>query len=269
MKGILGRHAHAPGQLRGIDFTDDVGKLGPRSEPFRVTLLPWPPADRDVTFVVALQKLAGGLTERPQWILVEGRAGDLQEGNFVVQKFSQETHQATLALPFLAQEQHIVPGQQRETQFGNNRVVVADDARKKLLAIRQLANEVVVNLLLDGLRLPTGLPQLLQIPAVSPRRYCRSCADSSGDHLDSDDDRAASAKAKTCTPQVAAATSWGAKSHGGRPRYSSVTQPSDADLTFLMYLYSVPRVAFSGGATQRLRRAATSSSETSMSIRRC
>ena len=32
--------------------------------------------------------------------------------------------------------------------------------------------------------------------------------------------------------------------------YSSVTQPWLAVLTFLMYLYSVPRVAFSGGATQ-------------------
>ncbi len=36
----------------------------------------------------------------------------------------------------------------------------------------------------------------------------------------------------------------------GGGRYSSVTQPSLAVLTFLMYLYSVPRVAFSGGALQ-------------------
>ncbi len=34
-----------------------------------------------------------------------------------------------------------------------------------------------------------------------------------------------------------------AKPGGTAVRYSSVTHPSEADLTFLMYLYSVPRVA--------------------------
>ena len=32
--------------------------------------------------------------------------------------------------------------------------------------------------------------------------------------------------------------------------YRSVTQPRDADDTFLMYLYSVPRVLLYGGAVQ-------------------
>ncbi len=52
------------------------------------------------------------------------------------------------------------------------------------------------------------------------------------------------------------------------PAYSSVTQPSDADLTFLMYLYSVPRFALYSGAVQLERRAAISSSLTLVSILR-
>lgn len=36
--------------------------------------------------------------------------------------------------------------------------------------------------------------------------------------------------------------------------YSSVTQPSDAEATFLMYLNSVPLVAAGGGGTQSCRR---------------
>ena len=49
--------------------------------------------------------------------------------------------------------------------------------------------------------------------------------------------------------------------------YSSVTQPCEADFTFLMYLKSVPRVAFKGGATQTAARAAMSSEDTLVSIR--
>lgn len=36
---------------------------------------------------------------------------------------------------------------------------------------------------------------------------------------------------------------------GSPPVYKSVTQPTEAGATFLMYLYSVPLVALSGGAT--------------------
>ena len=53
-----------------------------------------------------------------------------------------------------------------------------------------------------------------------------------------------------------------------RARYSSVTQPSEALFTVLMYRCSVPRVVLSGGAVHWLRRRASSSSSSSMSMRR-
>ena len=48
--------------------------------------------------------------------------------------------------------------------------------------------------------------------------------------------------------------------------HSSVTQPSDADCTHLMYLNRAPREALSGGARQSLRRIPSSSSLTSTEI---
>ena len=55
--------------------------------------------------------------------------------------------------------------------------------------------------------------------------------------------------------------------NGTRSDHSSVTQPSEALFTFLMYLKSVPRVTFKGGATQAAFRFATSSSLIKTSIR--
>ena len=44
--------------------------------------------------------------------------------------------------------------------------------------------------------------------------------------------------------------------------HASVTQPVEADVTILMYLYRVPEVALRGGATQAARREAHSASLT-------
>ena len=49
-------------------------------------------------------------------------------------KRTSEPHQPALGLPLLAQEQHVVPGDQRQVDLGNDRVFVADDAGKQLFA---------------------------------------------------------------------------------------------------------------------------------------
>ena len=61
-----------------------------------------------------------------------------------------EPHQPALGLALLAEEQHVVLGENGDVELGDDGVVVADDAGIKLLAGLQLGEEVVVNLLLDG-----------------------------------------------------------------------------------------------------------------------
>ena len=46
MQRLFGRHARAAGQLRGIDFADDVGELGAGGEPLGIAVFAPPPADR-------------------------------------------------------------------------------------------------------------------------------------------------------------------------------------------------------------------------------
>ena len=53
-------------------------------------------------------------------------------------------------------------GDQAEVDLGDDRVVVADDAGKQLLAAAEHAQEVVVDLLLDGLGNPAAGAQFGQ-----------------------------------------------------------------------------------------------------------
>jgi len=59
------------------------------------------------------------------------------------------------------------------------------------------------------------------------------------------------------------------KAGGAQSIYSSVTQPSEASFTLLIYLYSVPRVALYGGMVQCAWRRAISSSLTATSRMFC
>ena len=81
---------------------------------------------------------------------MEGNAIDRQVGDFGVEEPHQPAHQATFRLPFFAQVQHVVTGQQGDVDLGNDRVVVADDARVKFISGNQLAEEIFLDLLLDG-----------------------------------------------------------------------------------------------------------------------
>ena len=67
-------------------------------------------------------------------IVVQRRLGQVDVGNLVVEKPHQRAHQPALGLPLLAQKQHVVLGDQRQVDLGNDRVVVADDAGEQLLA---------------------------------------------------------------------------------------------------------------------------------------
>ena len=67
-------------------------------------------------------------------ILVHGAAGDVEIGNLFVQEARQQPHQPALALAFLAQEEHVVLGDQSQVDFRHDGVFVADDAGEELFA---------------------------------------------------------------------------------------------------------------------------------------
>ena len=51
-------------------------------------------------------------------------------------KRTSEPHQPALGLALLAEEQHVVPGEEGDVDLGDDGVVVADDAGKQLVAAR-------------------------------------------------------------------------------------------------------------------------------------
>ena len=65
-----------------------------------------------------------------------------------------------LALAALAEEDHVVSGEQGVGELRHDRVLVADDAVEERLPGSQPGDDVVADLLLDRARLPPGGPQL-------------------------------------------------------------------------------------------------------------
>ena len=159
---LLGRHAHAAGELGRVDLADDVGELGARREPLGIAVLALPPGDRDVVLGVVGDEPLAGRRDRLQRIFVDGDAGNVEIRHFVVEKPHERPHQAALALAFFAEEEHVVAGEQGEVDFGDDRAVVADDAGKQLVAAGQRGEEVVVDFAFDGFRLPAALAQLAE-----------------------------------------------------------------------------------------------------------
>ena len=89
-----------------------------------------------------------------------GMCGSSMYGISSSRKRRHQPHQPALGLALFAEEQHVVLREDGDVELGNHRVVVADDARIELLAGLQLGEEVVVNFLLDGFRLPAAGAQL-------------------------------------------------------------------------------------------------------------
>ena len=89
--------------------------------------------------------------------------GDVQVGDFLVEEPDQEPHQPAFGLPFLAQEEHVVPGDDRHVDLRNHRVAIAENPREKLVAATQHPHEVVVDLAFDGLGDPA---RLAEVPKV-------------------------------------------------------------------------------------------------------
>jgi hypothetical protein len=147
------------GQLGRIDLTDDVGELRPRGQPLRVPLFPPPPGDRyPLRWRVGDQPLAGR-GDRLLRVFVDRRAGDVEVRDGVVEEADERPHQAALGLPLLAEEEHVVAGDQGDVDLRDDGVFVSDDAGEQFLAGLEHAEKVIADFLLDRLGPPAAFPQ--------------------------------------------------------------------------------------------------------------
>ena len=137
VQGLLGRHARAAGQPGGIDFADHVGKLGARRQPLGVAIFPRPPGNRHLGFGQLGHHLPAGGGDGPIGVFVDRTAWKVEVRQFRIEEAGNQPHQPALGLPLLAQKQQVVPGDQPDVDLGNDRVFIADDAGKQLLALRQ------------------------------------------------------------------------------------------------------------------------------------
>ena len=77
-------------------------------------------------------------------------------------KRDEQPHQPALALALLAQEEHVVLGDQSQVDFRHDGVFIADDAGEQLLAPGEHPHEVVVHFAFHALGMPAAVPQLAE-----------------------------------------------------------------------------------------------------------
>ncbi len=95
-------------------------------------------------------------------ILVDRAARQVEVRNVLVEEPDQQAHQPALGLPLLAEKEHVVPGQQGQIDFRDDRVVVANDSRVQFVTRGQHAHEVVVHFVLDRFGHPAGPVQFTE-----------------------------------------------------------------------------------------------------------
>ena len=135
------------GRLDRVDVADQVGHgdVG-GGELLVVALVAVHPVDRQVVAEL-LHALPGGGQDRLERALVEVAAGD--HGRVLVQEAGQRAQDARLGLAAQAEQDEVVPRQDRVDDPGQHGLVVADDAWKQRLVRVQAGEQVGAQLLLD------------------------------------------------------------------------------------------------------------------------
>ena len=76
---------------------------------------------------MGVQEILSDPTERRERVFMKGSARNIKVRNEWVQKPHQGPHQAAFRLPLLSQEKKIMPCQQCDADFRNDRVLIAND----------------------------------------------------------------------------------------------------------------------------------------------
>ena len=101
------------------------------------------PRDRQVVAELGRAPLAGG---RDRLVRVLPELGPVDHRRPLVEQPDQGAQQPGLALPALAEQHDVVPGDQRALELRDDRVVEAVDARPRVAALAQGGEQVVADL---------------------------------------------------------------------------------------------------------------------------
>ena len=113
-----------------------------------------------VVVAVALDNRPSSRTDRVGGVVVELAAGN--DGQPRIQEPDEQSRQPRLGLPSLAEEDQVVPGQDRVLDRGNDQILVADDAWEGRGARRDARKQIRPQLRLDRPRAPARGVQLRQ-----------------------------------------------------------------------------------------------------------
>ena len=147
--GLGVAQAAALGDLDGVDVADEVGDGGVRGgQLLGVALGAVPPGDRQVVALVGDAATARG-RDRLAGVLADLGAGDHRGP--LVEQGHEAAQQARLALPALAEQHHVVPGEHRALELREHGAVEPDDPRPRVRAGTQPGEEVVAQFGTDAL----------------------------------------------------------------------------------------------------------------------
>ena len=157
VQGELVGEVAALGHLDGVDFADQVGHRGVRrGELLAVAFAPVHPADRRV-FARLGDEVTGDARHRLVRVVVDLRAGDDRQP--FVEEVDERADDAALGLAALAEQDHVVAGDERVLERRQDAVLVAEDAVDDRFALRNANEHVAANFFLDRDGAPSGRAQ--------------------------------------------------------------------------------------------------------------
>ena len=160
VQGELVGQVPALGHLDRVDLADEVGDRRVRGgQLLAEATAAVDPLDRGVVAVLG-DEVLGVAGHRGVGVVVDLRAG--HDRHPLVEQLHQRADHAGLRLAALAEEDHVVPGEERVLELREDRVLVAHDDGEQLLAGLDLGDGVAAQLLLHGDRGPSGGPELAE-----------------------------------------------------------------------------------------------------------
>jgi hypothetical protein len=132
VNGLRVAQGPALGHLDRVDVTDQVTDAGVGGgQLLAVTIVPVPPGDRQVVALLGGQA-AAPRADRGERMVVDLASGD--GGRPLVEQAGERADQPRLALAALAEQDHVVPGDDGALQVRQDGLAEADDAGKGILA---------------------------------------------------------------------------------------------------------------------------------------
>ena len=158
--GELVGQVAALGDLDGVDLADQVGdrRVG-RGQLLAEAPLPVDPLDRRLVGPFGDQHRARGARSVVRVVVDLAARHDRHP---LVEQRGERADHARLRLAALAEEDHVVAGDERVLELREDRLLVADDAFDELASLGDAYQRVLAHLFLDGPRHPPAGPQLAE-----------------------------------------------------------------------------------------------------------